>query len=191
MIKCQRCKELKSPEEFHNSKNSPDGKVEWCKLCAKEYRKKHYKEQRKLAGFTSMFENKNSPGYLGIVIGERLCQHLFKDVIKMPNNNPGFDIICNQGKMIDIKTACSRLSGKYLRWHFNIYKNKVANFFLCIAFDNRKNLTPLHIWMIPSDKINDKGNITIRNSTLHKWIQYERSIEELQICCITMKSDVK
>ena len=137
-----------------------------------------------------MYENKSCPIYLGIVIGERLCRHLFKDVEVMPYGNTGYDIICNKGKKIDVKTACIALQyNKYQYWNFDINYNTIADYFICVAFDNRTDLNPLHLWMIPGNEINFKSSKSIRPTTVHKWSQWERDINDAQICCTEMKKE--
>ena len=135
-----------------------------------------------------MYENKLCSAYLGVVIAERLCRHLFKDVEIMPYGNTGYDIVCNKGKKIDVKASCMTLHhNKYLRWKFRIDHNTIADFFILVAFDNLTDLNPLHLWMIPGKEINNKSGKSIRPSTLHKWSQWERDINDAQLCCTEMK----
>lgn len=35
---CTRCKDIKPLDEFHNNATRPDGKTDWCKVCASEYK---------------------------------------------------------------------------------------------------------------------------------------------------------
>jgi len=42
MKKCWTCKQIKSLDEFGNTKSSKDGKQGYCKLCSKQKDKKHY-----------------------------------------------------------------------------------------------------------------------------------------------------
>lgn len=44
---CCICKEIKSYDEFNNAKNHSDGKASRCKPCEKEYKRKHYLENKK------------------------------------------------------------------------------------------------------------------------------------------------
>lgn len=205
--KCSKCREVKPLGEFHKNKSKKDGRGTECKRCSnkyskkygqehqeegKEYHKEYYKEHkneiRKRKGIESMYENKNCTNYLGIVIAERLCRHLFKEVKVMPNNNIGFDIICNKGKKIDVKSGCITLSkGKYPRWIFNIKQNTTADFFILVAFDNRTDLNPLYLWMIPGHEINSQGKASISPSTIDKWDVWKRDINDAQICCAEMK----
>ena len=137
-----------------------------------------------------MYKNKNCSLYLGVVVAERLCRHLFKDVKVMPHGNPDFDIICNRGKKIDVKSATVTFTGKnskYPRWSFNIDRNTTADFFILVAFDNLTDLNPLHLWMIPGKEVNNQSSASIRPSTIHKWDKWKRNIEEVQLCCVELK----
>ena len=155
----------------------------------KNYQENHKDERRQKGGYLSMYENKSCASYLGVVIGERLCRHLFKDVEIMPNGNQGFDIICSKGMKIDVKTSSTRFNeGKYPHWGFDINENKIPDFFICVAFDNRTDLNPLHLWMIPGDEINENASKSISLSTIHKWNQWERDIDDAQLCCAELKS---
>ena len=136
-----------------------------------------------------MYENKICSQYLGIVIGERLVRHLFKDVEVMPHGNTGYDFLCNKGKKIDVKTACNILQNKkHLHWKFKIKKNTTADFFICVAFDNRTDLNPLHMWMIPGKEINENSSKSIRPSTIHKWDKWKMEINNAQLCCNELKA---
>lgn len=216
MKKCNRCGEVKPLDEFHNDVTKVDGKRTICIQCRKGYRdthpeeikakrkeyydnggretrKRQYEERggRERQGSVSMYDNKDCSYYLGIVVAERLCHHLFKDVEVMSPTNPGFDIICNKGKKIDVKssTAYVRQNKHSLvnDWSFQIRENKVADYFICIAFDNRTDINPIHMWMIPGNEINHMPKIGISSSTIHKWDKWKRSIEEVQLCCASMK----
>lgn len=204
---CCKCGETKPLDEFNNKKDGKYGKGSHCRKCdneksreyhqnhreeRREYRKGYYEETgREKRGHQSMYENKLCPQYLGIVIGERLCRHLFKDVEVMPYGNPKFDIICNRGKKIDVKISCIRL-GKNKKptinnWTFNIRKNTVADFFILVAFDNIESLNPIHMWMIPGNEINNNLGESISSSTIHKWDKWKKDIKHAQLCCAEMK----
>lgn len=201
---CSKCGILKPLSEFYNDKKGKDGKQAQCKECVlirvksyyqnncekvKKYSRKWYDEiGREKLGQQSMYKNKECAAYLGIVIGERLCRHLFKDVQVMPMHNPGFDFVCNHGKKIDIKTGCMCLDhGKYPYWGFKIEYNKIADYFICVAFDNRTDLNPLYIWMIPGSDVNNQRGVQISLSTIHKWDKWKRDINNAQLCCSELK----
>jgi hypothetical protein len=137
-----------------------------------------------------MRENKNCAAFLGIYVAEQVLSYIFKNVHRMPINNPGYDFVCNHGKWVDVKAACRHHHSNSHRsdnWMFVINKNPVAEYFLFIAFDNRKNLTPEHIWFIPADRINDKVSVNITESKLNKWIEYEQPIDHVVACCDTLR----
>jgi len=158
----------------------------------KEQMKEYYETRgRDRLGIKPMSENKECALYLGVHVAERVLSKVFKDVEVMPMNNPGYDFICNRGKKIDVKSSCTSLDkrSKNIRksWNFCINKNKIPDFFLCLAFDNRNDLTPLNIWLIPSEKINDKVGITITETKIEKWDQYKFGIESVVECCEKIK----
>ena len=129
-------------------------------------------------------ENPKCSQYLGIHVAERVLSLVFKDVVRMPMGNPGYDIICNRNKLIDIK--CSTLHEKKKNaksWDFHIRHNTITDYFLCLAFDNRKDLTPLHAWLLPGSKFNQFVGISISQSTIHKWDEYALDMTRINQCC--------
>lgn len=139
-------------------------------------------------GILSMSENRLCPAYLGIHIAERMLSHLFKNVIRMPHNNSGFDLICSNGHKIDVKSSC-RYSNKCGtdHWMFMINHNIIADFFLFIAFDNRENLNPEHLWLIPGNVMSHLTGTRIAESTLEKWSEYEIPVDSAINCCNTLR----
>lgn len=134
-----------------------------------------------------MTTNNTCSRWLGEYVAEQVLAKSFEHVIKMPNNNPGFDFICGKGNRIDVKSSCTIISTR--SWKFNINKNCIAEYFLCLAFDNRETLNPLHVWLIPSYIINNKVSFTISSSkkSLLKWSLYEQSLDKVLLCCEHMK----
>lgn len=130
-------------------------------------------------------ENKRCGLYFGVHIAERVLSHVFKNIERMPMNNPGYDMICNTDKKIDIKSSCTRKRDG--NWSFGINHNTIADYFLCLAFDNREDLNPLHIWLIPGSKINHLTIATINPSTIHKWDEYRLNISKISDCCDAMR----
>ena len=140
--------------------------------------------QSKLSDITT---NKESSVYLGS-IAEVILSRIYDDVQVMPYGNHGYDIICNREKMIDIKSCATGDNLGY--WMFTIKKNKITDYFLCIAFDNRNDLyNPAHLWMIPSHVVNHLVGLKISKSTIDKWQQYELPLDKLQTCCKSLKHD--
>jgi hypothetical protein len=157
----------------------------------REAANERFRQARYNKGGQSMSENRSCSSFLGIYVAEQLLSHLFKNVTRMPNNNPGFDFICGQGYMVDTKSCCNKTSpyGKIF-WTFTIKHNPVADYFLCIAFDNRIDLNPLHYWLIPGGVLSHLVKATISESTLMKWAEYEKPIDEAICCCNTMKEGI-
>lgn len=133
-----------------------------------------------------MATNKDCGAYLGN-IAEQLLSTIFPDVQVMPQGNPGYDFICNRGLKIDVKSSTILKDRKHA-WVFAIDRNEIPDYFICIAFDNRKNFNILHWWIIPGHVLNDRYNVNISKSTLHKWSQYEQSIDKILVCCNEMKA---
>lgn len=147
-----------------------------CKKCyCKERHKDRYKKST----------NTKSSNYLGCDIAEKILSKVFNDVEMMKPNNPGYDFICNKGKKIDVKSGCIRKN--HNGWSFGINKNIIADFFLCIAFDDRESLTPLYLWLIPSNEVKDKKIAGISQSTIYKWDDFKLDISKTLQCCNQMK----
>jgi len=159
---------------------------------------RHYSKSQNI-GFTTYFHkihtgnggsktNKQCSQYLGITIAERVLSKIFKNVKVMPFGNQGYDIICGQGYKIDIKSAVRR---KQHLWGFNIGRNQIADYFLCLAFDSREDLNPEHLWLIPGSNINYFTGITISELKLDKWSQYEitNKLNDVINCCNMIRGD--
>lgn len=175
-----------------------------CKSCAAEYMVEYYIQNCKKIkarsckwkythGGRSMLENKKCTSYLGVHVAERVLSHVFKNVKRMPPNHKGYDFKCGQGYMIDIKSSCRYIEEKCSdRWHFTINKNSIADYFLCLAFDNRESLNPEYIWLIPGKDVNDKTGIGISETTLFKWDCYKLDkLKDVISCCNIIRSMIK
>ena len=127
--------------------------------------------------------NKDSPVYLGI-ISEKILSEIFKNVTRMPYGNHGYDIICDLNYKIDIKSSATGYKGY---WLFSILKNEIADYFLCIAFEDRNSLIPIHLWLIPGKDANHKTTISISKSTIFKWTKYEQPLDKVILCCNEMR----
>lgn len=193
MPECRKCRTELTEENWYASKRKENNRI--CKECdstrAKEWRKAHPEKAKiyrtrtsRKAGHIPFNENKECTVYLGVHVAERVLSHVFKDVKVMPLCNPGYDFICNKGKKIDVKSSCLHKSGK---WGFGIKHNTTADFFLCLAFDNRKALNPLHAWLIPGAKINHLKGTSIRQGTIHKWDAYRLDTTKISDCCDSMR----
>ena len=149
----------------------------------KKYQQEHYVPKSP--------HNRNCSQFLGIHVAERVLSYVFENVKRMPNNNPGFDFICGKGYKIDVKSSVRLVSNnKYSdRWMFNIKRNKIADYFILLAFDNRDDLNPEYIWLFPANEISDTHGLSIGESTIHKWDEYKiNNIDKVINCCDTIKS---
>lgn len=156
-----------------------------CKACQVIYKKDMQKQEK----YT---QNKSCPQYLGIHIAEKILSRYFDNVQRMPINNRGFDFTCSRGYKIDVKSAClqSDSRGRSNAWKFTISQNQIADYFLCLAFDNRDEFNPLHIWLIPGIKVRHLKTLNISDleRSLSKWSEYEKALERVIICCDAMKA---
>ena len=181
---CSKCKEWKDISEYYKTKHGKYGVRGGCKQCSKKQSLEH---KRDIMGYP-MLENKECAQYLGIAIAERLVSHLFKDVQRMPPNNPGYDFICSKKMKIDIKSACITLNNKKNpRWIFKIGYNITADYFLLLAFNNRDDLELQHQWLVPEYAISVFETIAISEKTLPKWKAWEHPIDDALTCCNELK----
>jgi hypothetical protein len=134
-----------------------------------------------------------SGAYLGIYVAERALSKFFENITRMPPNNRGYDYVCSRGYKIDVKSACiTTLPGKVKGWHFNINRNTIADYFLCLAFDNRTNLEPMHVWLIPGRLVNESTNVRIllTAKSISRWATYEKSLDKVIVGCALLKIPV-
>ena len=54
--------------------------------------------------------------------------------------------------------------------------NKIADYFICLAFDSRINFIPVHIWIIPGSVVNHLSGFHIKSLYLEKWMEYEKPL---------------
>ena len=156
----------------------------------REHQRNRVREYKHRMGIQHpMNRNRDCSVFLGVYVAERVLSHVFKHVEKMPYGNPGYDFICGGGYKIDVKSSCRRTrKNRVDNWGFCIRKNQIADYFLCLAFDNRDDLTPKHIWLIPGDVINDHVSVSISETMLTKWDEYKLDINKVITCCNTMKA---
>ena len=185
MKHCPGCGSSKELSDFNKDKSRKDGYNGYCRKCANEVSIKYGREVR---GYLPMSENKSCAQYLGVAVAERLVRHLFHNVVRMPNNHPGYDFICAKDKKIDVKSACITMHNtKNLHWQFYIKKNQIADFFLLLAFNDRTALEPLHQWLIPGHVVNHLAGASISPSTITKWDEYRQDIGHAVTCCNIIK----
>lgn len=119
--------------------------------------------------------NENCSVYFGN-IAEQIISEMYPDAQVMPAQSPGYDIIYNNNK-IDVKSAFTGDKSGF--WIFYIEKNVRADYFLCMAFDNRKDRTLVRVWLIPGNIVNCKDTITMSKSNIKRLSKYEQSFNEI------------
>lgn len=189
---CGKCGLEKPIAEFY--KHAQWKYQSYCKSCKKQYKKENIEKSRaygrnynyKIGRCRPLGTSKDCASYLGVYIAERILLGFFTHVERMPNGNPGYDLVCERGFKIDVKASTLRQPTKYNGiWNFRINKNVIADYFLLIGFDDRENLNPLHVWLIPAHVINDHSGIGITNSDigLERFAKYEKPLDRVLSCC--------
>ena len=182
--KCRKCGVPLIANE-NTTQHGIDCSIYICRSCNAQYRRErnyHIGKNR------PMSENKACSSFLGIHVAERVMSHVFKNVERMPPNNPGYDFICGSGYKIDVKSGCRRQREKHNdMWTFHPRRNIIPDYFLCLAFDNREDLNPEHIWLIPAETINMHSNASISETRLEKWDRYKLDMNKVQTCCNVLK----
>lgn len=191
---CRRCNvELDSENWYPSSKERRDY---ICKPCLMDKNKEWYhanldkaRAQKTRAnrkhGMEPMNENRECASFLGVHVAEQVLSNVFKNVERMPYNTPGYDFICGKGYLVDVKS--STIHKKRGDWQFHISRNTIADRFLCIAFDNRKDLTPMHLWIVPGHVVNQFYGVSITQNNMHKWDKYRLDINSVISCCDALK----
>lgn len=183
MKHCNGCNRDLSEGDYYKRGDGKSGLRSMCKTCCCK-RAVPWSNQRKRQWWyenrngAPMNKNKSCASYLGIYIAETAMLNVFDTMQRMPNNTPGYDYICGKGYKIDVKSSILFNHGNG-RWSFSINRNAIADYFLCLAFDSRESLEPLHVWLIPAERINKKKNITISLTNIKKWGEYEMSSTKL------------
>jgi hypothetical protein len=190
---CYGCKTYHLASEFHKNCSTSDGLQTACKKWQRAY---DTEREHRLGIKRPMSEARDCPSFLGVHIAERVLSSLFDHIEKMPYGHPGYDFLCGRGKRIDCKSSCLRYqknrNGQFGSplWQFRPHHNKIADYFLLLAFDSRESLKPQHVWMVPGEEINDHQTIAIVNlpKSLGKWSQYEKPIGTVLECCDMMRA---
>ncbi len=135
-------------------------------------------------------ENRMDTRFLGIYIAENGINKIYDGSERMHINNKGYDIICPKGHKIDVKAT---VLNRYNIFNFAINKNKIADYFVLVGFNNIIELEPLHIWVIKGDEsiyghpINDLNKLAILNESnyIYRYQKYEKmnKLEELKNIC--------
>jgi len=188
--RCARCGEFKTFSEFSKDATQSTGHGRYCLVCKREYSLDLSHKNETCRPYR---EAHDSTLFLGVHIAETVLQNYFDGIVKMPMHNPGYDFICGKGFKIDVKSSCRRSNpaengSDY--WRFHTDKNVTADYFLCLAFDNRTSLTPEHVWLIPSSVPVTRTSIVIVESKLIKWAEYEKDIEKAKKICNDLKRGI-
>lgn len=177
-------------EYYLKHKNETIRRTRQYYLDHKEYLDEMNKINKHNKGIKFMNEIKECSMFLGCYVAENILSLEFKNIIRMKVTNPGYDYVCGKGYFIDVKSSClSKDKWGSEKWKFHIERNKIADFFLLIGFDNRNDLNPMHIWLVPGHIINSRIGIGISNNvnSLNKYKIYERSLDNAILCCNEMK----
>lgn len=195
---CIKCNLLKPITEFRKppeKKNHSNICNDCTKLYHEEYRKQHphaVTDWKHRTGRTIPHnENKNCPQYLGSHVAERLLALYFGDVKRMPITFPGYDFLCPNGYKIDVKASTLQHHKRKTSstWSFHIGKNTIADYFMCLAFNNRDSLEPQHLWLIPGNIVNHLTAVEMYPTeySLNKWSKYEKDLTKVFECCKILK----
>jgi hypothetical protein len=157
-----------------------------CMECSRE-------SVRRSMGCHPMSENRSCAGWLGIHVAERALSKFFAHITRTPSGSSGGDFRCDKGFLIDVKCACLHFRvGQCAHWTVFPGHNTEADFFLFLLFDNRKDLTPMHVMLVPGCVVNNQSSVSITNNikSLAKWVQYEKPLDKVVCCCEKMRSDI-
>lgn len=201
--RCPRCGEIKPISEYYIRKSGKDaGKLRpECKKCNyKESRRwitahpgYHAQRNHERGISQSMICATSCAAYLGN-ISENVLSSMFGSTARMSHNHPKFDFICGKGFKIDAKSACLKhQENKSSSWNFRIKRNTIADYFICIGFDNRIDLIPVHIWVLPGRLVNHLTSLTISNNprSLSKWVQYEHPTDKAITICNNIREGAR
>jgi len=138
-------------------------------------------------------DSKELPTYLGVYIAERVLSNYFEDIQRMPYGNKGYDYVCKRGFKIDVKSSVlHHRENRIPRWVFPTRHNTTADHFLCLAFDNRESLNPVHIWLVPSKDVAIKPSISVGDcdKSLSLWSKYAKPIDKVISSCNALRGDI-
>lgn len=134
-------------------------------------------------------ENRIDNRFIGVYIAENGINKIYDKSKRMKINNVGYDIVCPKGYKIDVKAT---VLNKYNNFDFAINKNKIADYFTLVGFNNIIELEPLHLWIIRSDEnvyrpINELYRFKILNEPIYinRYKKYEKldKLETLKNIC--------
>jgi hypothetical protein len=193
---CKACRNKKTEEwRVVPGNKIRQSKTDRIRNQRPEVKERHRKNQANWAhrnGIQRPMETaRDSSVFLGIYVAETVLGDYFEDVKRMPRNNPGFDFVCKNGYRIDVKSSTLRKTSKVApHWKFSLKRNDKADAFLCVAFDNLKDLNPVHVYLIPAKDVRGKHDVLITLNTEDQWKKYEKPIGKVIEACNLMKSRV-
>lgn len=133
-----------------------------------EHKRKYMREWRHENGIQQpLSDNVDCAHFLGTFIAERkygriILPEIFGTIEKeMPYGNPKYDFIVTNGIKVDVKSCCLRELKGWKGWEPHVRWNSVTDYFVMLAFDDRTNLSLVHIWVIGKNEI-------IRGSKFYK-----------------------
>ena len=191
---CPVCKLHKPSSDFgpYNPSHAKPTIQSYCRTCKSKYT---VDLRHRTGRVRPMQEAKDCSSYLGIYVAERVLSKFFNHITRMPINNPGYDFLCDKGFKIDVKSSCLHETNHGTtapRWEFHSRKNKETDFFLCLGFNNREDLEPWHVWLIPGKLVNTQDSFSITNSQipLANWAIYEKPLDKVLECCAEMRESI-
>jgi hypothetical protein len=151
------------------------------------YHRDYYANHREKWGSLPWNENKSCSHFLG-GYAELVLSKEFSSIERMPFNNRGYDFKCSHNKRIDVKSSCRRNHGRKNEsdfYQFTLRRNPTADAFLLLAFNNRKDLKPEHVWLVPASLVRHLMQLTITTTSesMAKWAQFERPLDHVNDCC--------
>ena len=137
---CSICKKRLPINMFNNAKieKSADLHHSYCRKCFSEYVKTR---RHALGENLPLCENASCSSFLGVYISEAVLSTVFNSVVRAPYGNIGYDFVCGKGLKIDVKSSC--FHKKINAWSFCTKKNKIADYFICLAFSRNPEVFKL------------------------------------------------
>jgi hypothetical protein len=133
--------------------------------------------------------SKNNSRYLGISIAEEIVSKAFPEAARMPPDHPKYDFIFPDGSHVDVKASCivaQSTNSRRVVWQFIINKNRAADSFLLMAFDDRQSMNLRNVWLIPGSIINHRYGITLRD--IDKWKPFKLQVDKFRSALDVLKA---
>jgi hypothetical protein len=173
MRTCPSCKLEKPGSDFYSG-------TYVCKTC---YIRANTERRHRTGVCSPYTESKGSSQYLGVYVAESVLADVFKSATRCPFGNKGYDFVCGRNYKIDVKSACLSHKDSWPGWGFAINGNKIADYFLCIAFGDRESLDPQFLLLIPGPEVNHLSALVVRKSNFQKWAKYQLPLEDVKERC--------